>query len=352
MALNPSGQISLGGNTAGESINLENSQPATATVSLNDAAVRSLAGVPSGVIVMPTNFWGKSNSVAAGCATYGTAGTYTFTVPSGVSKISVVCVGGGQSGLACCSGCSGTGGGGGGLSYTNCIPVTSGESLTVVVGAGGLGVASCAVTVLPGQNPGAPSKISRGATKLIEAIGGQSFAPATANIAAGTGAVRYNGGNIVVTIATSGGGGAAGYAGCGGRGGQYSPPSTVSGVAGVGGAGGGGGGSLIPIGSTGGGAGGGGVGLIVQGANGSGGTGAPGPSAKTGGGGGSGGSNGSPLAGSTATNGGPGGNYGGAGGANGDAASALPSYAGGNGGSGGVRIIYGGTGRSYPNAST
>lgn len=297
---------------------------------------------------MPTNFWGKSNSVAAGCATYTTSGTYTFIVPSGVSKISVVCVGGGQSGRACCSGCSGYGGMGGGLSYTNCIPVTSGESLTVVVGAGGLGVATCIVPI--GYNDGNPSKISRGGTTLIEAKGGTYLAPnplPANNIVSGTGSVRYNGGNVAATVfAGSGGGGAAGYAGCGGRGGQYTPPTTTSGLAGTGGAGGGGGGSLTPIGSTGGGAGGGGVGLIVQGANGSGGGGGPGASAKTGGGGGSGGSNGSPLAGGTATNGGPGGNYGGAGGANGDSASALPSYAGGNGGSGGVRIIYGGTGRS------
>ena len=65
MALNSSGPISLGGATAGQSINLENGNSATATVSLNDAAVRSLAGVPSGTIIMPTNFYGKSNAFAA-----------------------------------------------------------------------------------------------------------------------------------------------------------------------------------------------------------------------------------------------------------------------------------------------
>lgn len=62
MALNLSGPISLGGSTSGQSINLENGQTATDLVSLNDAAVRSLAGVPSGVIVMPTDFYGKSNA--------------------------------------------------------------------------------------------------------------------------------------------------------------------------------------------------------------------------------------------------------------------------------------------------
>ena len=60
MTLNASGPISLGGSTAGQSINLELGKAATAQVSMNDTNVRSLAGVPSGQIVMPTNFWGKS----------------------------------------------------------------------------------------------------------------------------------------------------------------------------------------------------------------------------------------------------------------------------------------------------
>lgn len=60
MPLNTSGPISLGGSTAGQSIALELGLSATGTISLNTASVRSLAGVPSGQIVMPTDFWGKS----------------------------------------------------------------------------------------------------------------------------------------------------------------------------------------------------------------------------------------------------------------------------------------------------
>lgn len=60
MTLNASGPISLGGSTAGQSINLELGQSATAQVSLNDTNVRTLAGVASGAIIMPTNFYGKS----------------------------------------------------------------------------------------------------------------------------------------------------------------------------------------------------------------------------------------------------------------------------------------------------
>lgn len=63
MTLNSSGPISLGGSTTGESINLELGQSATTQVSLNDSNVRSLAGVSSGAIVMPIDFWGKSSAV-------------------------------------------------------------------------------------------------------------------------------------------------------------------------------------------------------------------------------------------------------------------------------------------------
>ena len=61
MTLNSSGPISLAGTTAGVSIEIENGGNGTTMISLNDAAVRSLAGVPSGAIIMPTNFYGKAN---------------------------------------------------------------------------------------------------------------------------------------------------------------------------------------------------------------------------------------------------------------------------------------------------
>ncbi len=87
MALNPSGAISLAGPSAGQSIAVELGQSATATISLNDTNVRTLAQVPSGVIVMPTDFWGKSNITATqkaifafGQGTGPTPGSYT--VPS------------------------------------------------------------------------------------------------------------------------------------------------------------------------------------------------------------------------------------------------------------------------------
>lgn len=61
MALNASGPISLAGVTAGQSIQLELGGNGTTQISLNDATVRALAGVASGAITMPTDFWGKSS---------------------------------------------------------------------------------------------------------------------------------------------------------------------------------------------------------------------------------------------------------------------------------------------------
>jgi len=63
MTLNASGPISLAGTTIGQSIELELGGNGTTQISLNDTNVRSLAAVSSGTIVMPTNFWGKTNTV-------------------------------------------------------------------------------------------------------------------------------------------------------------------------------------------------------------------------------------------------------------------------------------------------
>ena len=62
MTLNSSGPISLGGTTAGVSIEKELGGSGTTQISLNDTNVRTLAGVASGAITMPTNFYGKSST--------------------------------------------------------------------------------------------------------------------------------------------------------------------------------------------------------------------------------------------------------------------------------------------------
>jgi hypothetical protein len=338
MTLNASGPISIAGTTAGQSIQIELGGNGTTQMGLNCASVRTLAGVPTGAIVMPTNFYGKSNTPPFGCATYGTPGTYSFTVPSGITQISVVCVGAGGGGGSADPCGSWYGNGGGALSYTNCIPVTPGETLTVVAGAGG-------PAAFPNGLAGGPSSVSRGPTTLIRAVGAPQGTGSDvarnpgAPAASGTGSVRFSGGS-----GGNGGGGAAGYAGDGGEGGGF---SNVLATAGSGGGGGGGGGAVQSASNSNtSGAGGGGVGLVVQGANGAAGTNNNNVAVRTGGGGGSGGSAGTDT--NTGANqpGRPGGAFGGGGGGGGE-----NNGAGGTGGNGGVRIIYGGTGKSYPNNS-
>jgi hypothetical protein len=80
MTLATSGAISMGGNVSTRSINLELGQSATTQISLNQASVRTLAGVPSGAIIMPTNFYGKSSSYSySGTMTQGIDNSGLFT---------------------------------------------------------------------------------------------------------------------------------------------------------------------------------------------------------------------------------------------------------------------------------
>jgi len=78
MTLNASGPISLAGATTGQSIAVELGLSATGQISLNDATVRTLAGVPSGAIVMPTDFYGKSNRVTASITLSANTANYTL----------------------------------------------------------------------------------------------------------------------------------------------------------------------------------------------------------------------------------------------------------------------------------
>jgi hypothetical protein len=60
MTLNSTGKISLGGTTAGESVNLELGNGPGTSISMNNTVVRTLAGKASGAVTMPGDFYGKS----------------------------------------------------------------------------------------------------------------------------------------------------------------------------------------------------------------------------------------------------------------------------------------------------
>ena len=278
-------------------------------------------------------------------AAYTTPGTYTFIVPAGVTSVSAVAVGGG------CGGADIYAGGGGGLGYRNNYSVTPGASITIVVGAGGNGVADNA--------PGAGGSSTTG-TIGVTGNGGSGTSGGSYSGASGGG----SGGNGSYSWYGAGAGGAAGYSGSGGGGNRGN-----NGSAGQGGGGGGGtGGREYGNQVTGGsytflaGGGGGGVGILGQGANGAGGIYSSGSAANQNGKGGSGGAD----AGTGASYGGNGGLYGGGGGAGsyyenygnnldyyGNLyAISFAEYAGGNGGGGAVRIIWPGTTRLFPSTNT
>ena len=248
---------------------------------------------------------------AASSYLFSTAGTHSWTCPSGLTSVSVVAVGAGAE-------AGSVAGGGGGLGWKNNISVTPGQSYTVVVGAGG-------------QNKANEHSYFIN-TSTVMGKGG--------NAASGGGYVGDGGGNGgdgkgSGTYADCGGGGAGGYSGDGGDGKAGSTGQAGNGQ------GGGGGGSMANSGSYT--CGGGGVGVYGQGTNGVGGLAAihpnQHPTTTSAGTGGSGGEDAISTYGHSA-----GGNYGGGGGGGGSGAG------GGNSGGGAVRLLWG-SNRSFPSTN-
>jgi hypothetical protein len=294
-------------------------------------------------------------STPPGQQQFTTPGTYTWTCPANVFFVSVVCVGGGAggavgynyNGLPC------GGGGGGALAWANEIPVTPGNTYTVVVGAAGTGYK---FTPSPPNVDGSPSYFvantitnsqvrADGGKMSIDGAGGQGGSYSINVACSGSGGGFGGAGGTTGNFSGSGGGGAGGYTANGGIGG------TNGGNAGANSAGGGGGGGGTTSTGYSAGAGGGGVGIFGLGANGVGG--GSGTTIAIGGTGGSGGSSG----GNTPNNitGGTGGLYGGGGGGVGSVGGANDSSRG--GAAGAVRIIWSGNRsndviRLFPSANT
>jgi N-acetylneuraminic acid mutarotase len=167
---------------------------------------------------LPTSEWGGSSVAAGGFIysvggttfpgqVYNTQGTDTFTVPSGVSSITVKMWGGGGGGGGGSSTTAGAAGGGAGY-VTGTLAVTNGEILTAYVGGGGAG--GVVTTDGGGGGGGGYSSLYQSTTPLAIAAGG-----------GGGGGTR----STSVGGVAGAGGGTTGVAG------------TASGVAGAGGAG-------------------------------------------------------------------------------------------------------------------
>jgi hypothetical protein len=293
MPLNNTGAISLGGTTPGQSIALELGGPGTAQIALNDNNVRTLAGVPSGAIIMPTNFYGKSNRVTINLTISGN--TYSYDVfsnlgPTYVAGSTDVTVTVNPGVLV---GSTSTG------AYAMLVPSSFniGDNVTIVnngtiIGTGGGGG--------PGGSGGNPGSSGSGGGSALY-VNRPTTVTNNGTIAGGGGGGGGGGGARTAPNPTvrggGGGGGGAGFDGGGGGGAGGSFPGFVNANPGGSGnptsGGGGGGGAINPGNPSSGGPGGPGGG---QGAGGS--SGSPAPAGGTRGNGGGGGGAGNYIVGS------------------------------------------------------
>ena len=280
-------------------------------------------------------YTGSNTNTSAGAATTSS----TWTAPTGVNSVSVVCIGGGGGGAWSngTSGPSGGGGGGGALAWANDLPVTPGVGYAVVAGDGGYNRDNVTINASTRAAPGGNSSFTANSSIAITARGGTGGISNTTSTSAPTGGTRtYTNTGAYVTGggnggaggpafnngSGSGGGGAGGYSGNGGQGQGNGAPVGV----GVGGSGAGGfstgtinndagnGGGVFPYGE-------GAPGTATNTARG--GSGAPHPTTR-------------------------GGSYGGGGAGMEDDTSAY----GDRGGEGAVRIIWPGSSRKFPSTQT
>jgi len=202
------------------------------------------------ILVSANTSWGQG-------VTQTTPGTYSYTVPAGVTSIKISTWGaGGAGGSAQNAGTNTTtamrGGGGAGGSYASTtISVTTGDVISYTVGAGGTALSS-GFTNAAASGAGNFSSASLNGTLVVKSLGGPGGISASASGTAsanGAGGAAYTTGNTGSSF-YGGNGGTTASGGSGGGGG--SAGTAISGNNGSGGSGGFAGGTAV----TGGGAGG------------------------------------------------------------------------------------------------
>lgn len=166
------------------------------------ASLDSSTKIP--IAQLPTTF------IANGVQSYIAAGSYSWTVPAGIYRLRVRCWGaGGGGGFGVDPTAHGGGGGGAGMAY-KVWTVSPGDSVSVVVGAGGaggVGPANAAGTA------GANSTVTIGGVSITGQGGGAG--------GAGPGGIGGTpGGATGADLHVSGGSGQTGIAGMGGQGGS------------------------------------------------------------------------------------------------------------------------------------
>ena len=254
MTLVSSGAISMGGNAtvSGSNVSMEielaSSYGGTTTgtnqISMNDSAVRTLAGIASGAIAF-SNLYGKSSFTPV-TRTY-TSGSGTETIPTGASQVVIEVWGAGGSGgrgsTLCVSIYGGGGGSGGYVKKTFSLTSgNAGQTFNYSVGTGG---APNTGNGLPGGNS-TSSQGTFGTAFSLTAGGGAGGTGQTVPFNGGTGGSATGG-----DVNTSGNPGQDGSLGTGGsapNGGAGGAGPVGSGLPGNGTApgGGGGGGNFSP----------------------------------------------------------------------------------------------------------
>lgn len=229
MALPSSGSISL------SQVAVELGRSSSATTSLGESAVRTLAGVASGAISL-YNLYGKSNfQMSRSTYTYVTSpGSGTISVPTGATLMRVAAIGAGGAGHYGTGSYARYGGGGGGCAASKTVQASS---ISYTVGTGGSS---------SGASGGNTTASFTGYT--LTGYGGSGASANGAGGSASGGDYNYAGGTADGTYfawAAVGGAGAAGPHGPGGNASsqQYfdaSPPGLGSVGWGVGGGAGGG----------------------------------------------------------------------------------------------------------------
>jgi Concanavalin A-like lectin/glucanases superfamily len=236
--------------------------PASNIAAVGNASLNNNLVVNQGSIIIPVNSTFTSSVSTGALITTVFTSTSAWTAPSYVSNVSALLVAGGGGGGYGNIITDGGGGGAGGLVYNTAIPVLSGQTYTVTIGAGG---PTGAFSGMTGMN-GGPSVFS------VYAVSASTIFGSISSLAAyggGGGASTYVAVAQAGAAGGSGGGGAGGPGGAGGgtTGTYVTPTQGLSGGSGVavapyGGGGGGGAGTVggnAPTGGTTGGSGGAGV---------------------------------------------------------------------------------------------
>jgi hypothetical protein len=242
-------QVTLEDN-GGDTLTVTGNGPFVFTTSLTygSAYTVTVGTQPTGAIICLVGN-GASSSITADVTNVGincvantlsftTPGSYTWTVPAGLTSISVVATGGGGGGGGITGGFSTGSAGGAGAIVSSTLTVTPGQVLDIVVGGGGqAGTNGPNGACGAGGGGGGSTNVDAGSSDQIIAGGGGGGGPGDCGGSAGgnAGGPGGGGGNGATDPDGAGGGGSGGTGGAGGSDGGVSGGNGDGGPGGTGG---------------------------------------------------------------------------------------------------------------------